>query len=108
MKSSAEEVADVPPGVVTVTSTVPAAPAGEVAVTRVESTAMTSVAGLAPKLTPVAPVRLVPVIVTDVPPALGPDEGLTPVTVGGQLIVMDGVPVLSVAITGVVVAESVT
>ena len=31
---------------------------------------------------PVAPVKLVPVMVTVVPPAEGPEVGLTPVTVG--------------------------
>ena len=36
-----------------------------------------------PKLTAVAPVKLVPVMVTTVPPAVGPLLGLTPVTVGG-------------------------
>ena len=37
-----------------------------------------------PKSTAVAPVKLVPVIVTVVPPVLGPEVGLTPVTVGGR------------------------
>ena len=41
---------------------------------------MNDVAGLAPKFTAVAPVKFVPVTVTDVP--AGPDDGLTPVTVG--------------------------
>jgi hypothetical protein len=40
------------------------------------------VAGVAPNETPVAPVRFVPVIVTDVPPPVGPLAGLIPVTVG--------------------------
>ena len=35
-----------------------------------------------PKSTAVAPDRLVPVTVTAVPPAVGPDVGLTPVTAG--------------------------
>ena len=35
-----------------------------------------------PKLTPVAPVKLVPVMVTEVAPAVVPDPGETPVTVG--------------------------
>ena len=35
-----------------------------------------------PKSTAVAPVKLVPLTVTEVPPAVGPLEGLTPVTVG--------------------------
>ena len=36
----------------------------------------------APNFTAVAPVKLVPVIVTHVPPAAGPVVGLRPVTVG--------------------------
>ena len=40
------------------------------------------VAAVPPKLTAVAPVKLVPVIVTEVPPAAGPEDGLTRVTVG--------------------------
>ena len=40
--------------------------------------------GVEPKCTAVAPVRLVPLTVTRVPPAAGPFVGLTPVTVGGE------------------------
>ena len=40
-------------------------------------------AAVPPKLTALAPVRLVPVTVTTVPPVVGPEAGLTPVTVGG-------------------------
>ena len=40
------------------------------------------VAGLDPNLT-VAPVKFAPLIVTDVPPAAGPEDGLIEVTVGG-------------------------
>ncbi len=36
-----------------------------------------------PNLTAVAPVKPVPVIVTVVPPVVGPELGLIPVTVGG-------------------------
>ena len=39
-------------------------------------------AGLQPKLTALAPEKLVPVMVTVVPPASGPAMGLTAVTVG--------------------------
>ena len=89
MNWSAAEVADVPPAVVTVTSTVPAVPAGLVAVICV-AVSLTIVAGVVPNSTAVAPVRFVPVIVTVVPPAVGPDVGLTPVTVGaadvGELV----------------------
>ena len=37
---------------------------------------------MVPNLTPVAPVKLVPVMVTVVPPAVVPEVGLIPVTVG--------------------------
>jgi len=40
------------------------------------------VAGTSPNLTCVAPVKLVPVIPTDVSPVVKPELGLTPVTVG--------------------------
>jgi len=40
------------------------------------------VAATVPNFTAVAPVKLVPVMVTDVPPLVGPAFGLTPVTVG--------------------------
>jgi len=78
---SAGEVADVPPGVVTVTSTVPL-PAGDVAVISVAETTVTFVAPVVPKSTVVAPIRLVPVMVTGVPPTAGPEAGVTDVTVG--------------------------
>ena len=63
------------------TSTVPV-PAGAVAVIWVAVFTITPVAAVVPNLTPVAPVRLVPVMVTEVPPAVGPEVGLIPVTVG--------------------------
>ena len=71
-----------PPGAVTTTCTLPAAPAGSVAVTVVSSTTTTSVATFAPKVTTAVPVSAVPVIVIPVPPAIGPLLGFTPVTVG--------------------------
>ena len=40
------------------------------------------VAAVVPNFTAVAPVKLVPVMVTVVPPAVGPELGLTAVTVG--------------------------
>ena len=57
-------MADVPAGVVTVTSTVPV-PAGLSAVIEVSLTTVRLVAGAVPKSTAVAPVKPVPVIVTD-------------------------------------------
>ena len=64
-----------PPGLVTLTVTAPASPAGVVAVICVALTTTTLVAAATPKVT-VAPVaKLVPVIVTAVPPAVGPSFG---------------------------------
>ena len=82
---SAAPVALVPPGVVTVTSTVPADSAGAVAVILLELLTVYAPAAVPPKLTAVAPVNPVPVIVTLVPPAVGPDAGLTLVTEGTYL-----------------------
>ena len=82
------EVALVPPiGIVTVISTVPALPAGAVAVIDVPLFTVNVVAALAPNFTAVAPVKFVPVIATMVPPAVGPLVGLTKVTVGGATTV---------------------
>ncbi len=72
----------VPPAVVTETVTAPAACAGAVAVICVALLTVKLVAGVLPKVTAVAPVRFVPVIVTLVPPVVGPDVGLMLVTVG--------------------------
>ena len=71
-----------PNGVVTTTSTWPAAPAGATAVNCDDDTSVTEVAGTAPNLT-VAPVRLVPLMVTVVPPPRGPEVGVIDATVGG-------------------------
>ena len=72
----------VPLGVVTNTLAVPALPAGVVAVSEVELTTVTAVAAVPPMVTAVAPVKPVPVMVTDCPPASGPNDGLTDVTLG--------------------------
>ena len=64
------------------TSTVPAAWAGVVAITAVALTIVTWVAAAPPKDTAVAPVRAVPVIVMLVPPAIGPAVDEMPVMVG--------------------------
>ena len=64
MKESAAVVALVPAGVVTVTSTAPALPAGVIAVIWVAPLTVKAVAGAAPNMTEVAPVRAEPVIVT--------------------------------------------
>ena len=81
---SAAEVALVPAGVVTVTSTAPADPAGATALIEVAEVAEYVVAAVAPKLTALAPVKLVPVMTTVVPPANGPAMGLKAVTVGAS------------------------
>jgi hypothetical protein len=74
-------VADVPPGVATVTSTVPT-PAGEVAVIEVAELTVKLAALVAPNFTAVAPDNAEPVIVTEVPPVAGPAFGETDVTAG--------------------------
>jgi hypothetical protein len=68
----------------TVTDTVaePAVPAGVVAVIVVLLTTVTFVAAAPPIVTVAPDAKFVPVIVTDVPPAVEPLLGLTPVTVG--------------------------
>jgi preprotein translocase subunit SecG len=72
----------VPFGVITVILTVPTAPAGLTAVIDVALFTVKLAAAVLPKLTAVAPVKLVPVIVTDVPPEVGPLPGLIAVTAG--------------------------
>lgn len=75
-------VPDVPPGVVTVTSTVPCASAGETAVIRVVESTTKLVASVPPKATALAPLRPVPLISTEVTPPTAPTAGLTAVTLG--------------------------
>ena len=62
-------------------STVPV-PGGEVAVIEVAEMTVTLVALVAPNFTAVAPDNEVPVMVTDVPPVVGPAFGATDVTAG--------------------------
>ena len=80
--TSALTVALVPPGVVTYTLWPAAAWAGETAVIWVADTTLKLVAATEPNTTLVAPVNPLPVIVTDVPPAAGPDDGESAVTAG--------------------------
>ena len=75
----------VPLGVVTCTLAVPAPPAGVVAVIEVELATVKLVAVALPIVTAVAPVKPVPVRVTDCPPATGPIDGLIAVTSGGKM-----------------------
>lgn len=75
-------VALVPAVLLTVTSTVAGAWAGVVAVIWVSLTTVNEVAAVVPNFTEVTPVKPVPVIVTEVPPVLGPEVGLRPPTTG--------------------------
>ena len=72
----------VPPTVVTNTLALPAVPAVVVQVAEVAE-AETLLQAAPPTVMALAPVKLVPVIVMVVPPAEGPEVGLTAVTVGG-------------------------
>ena len=60
----------------------PAVPAGVVAVMVVELVTLTPVAALPPMVTVVPLTKFVPVMVTLVPPAVGPELGDIAVTVG--------------------------
>lgn len=75
-------VGDVPPGVVTVTSTVPADSAGDVSVQTVADKQLTTLPGKTPKLAVMPKTKPVPEIVTTVPPGSGPALGLIPVMLG--------------------------
>ena len=78
----------VPPPVVTRTLAVPAVPIGVFAVIEVSLTTVISVAARPPKVTPVAPSRFVPVMVTAVSPDVRPVDGDTLETVGKPVTVM--------------------
>ena len=72
-----------PPGVVTVMSTVPADSAGEVAVQRIVVEQLTEVPAVVPNLAVVEPTtKPVPAMVTTVPLPRGPPVRLSEVTVG--------------------------
>ena len=73
--------ADVPSGVVTLMDAGPD-PGGVVAVIDVLLVTVKEITATTPIVTAVAPVKPVPVIVTEVPPSRGPLAGETPVTVG--------------------------
>ncbi len=90
----------VPPTVVTLTVTEPV-PAGDVAVICVAELTVKLAAAVPPNCTAVAPVKLVPVMTTLVPPAAGPDVGARPVTVGAgtKVKVPDDVPVPPTVVT---------
>lgn len=69
-------------GVVTMTLAKPATPAGVVHVIEVADTTVIALAALPLNVTLEVPVKFVPLIVTVVPPDVGPVLGSTPVTVG--------------------------
>ena len=81
-KVNAERRATEPPEPVTVTANVPAALAGVTTVIDVALKFVIVVPAVLPNVTDDVPVKLVPVIVTVVPPAVGPDDGDTEVIVG--------------------------
>src|SRR5580658_9972471 len=84
VNSSPVFVAEVPSGVVTVTSTVRLEGLeGLVAVTELSELKVTFVAATPPKSTAVSPVKPTPAMVTVVPPARGPKSGETELTTGG-------------------------
>jgi len=90
--SSNELAADIPLGVITNTLTVPPegdAEGGDVTMIRVFETTVKAVVETSPNTTAVAPRKLVPKMVTVVPPVTGPTgrcrefvDAETPVTVG--------------------------
>ena len=73
-----------PAAVVTTTLAVPAVPAGVVAVIEVGLLTVMLEAAVVPNFTLVAPVKFVPVMVTTVPPAVGPLTGEMEVTLGND------------------------
>src|SRR5436309_356012 len=82
LNRSLVDVALVPPGVVTVTSTAPAGSAGATALIEVEDVTVTFVPATAPNFTEAGAMKFVPVRVTFVLPRTGPVAGLTFVIVG--------------------------
>jgi hypothetical protein len=84
VKASPGEGNDVPNGAVTVTSTVPTDPAGDVAVICESDITVNDSAETPPNDTADASVNPEPVIVTGVPPARGPAGGETDDTVGAD------------------------
>lgn len=84
MNRSAVLVALLPDAVTTVTCTEPAEPAGEIAVMLVAEFTVTLSAAVVPKETEEALVKLLPMMVTEVPPAVVPLAGPIPATVGAE------------------------
>jgi hypothetical protein len=84
---SAVLVALVPPVVVTVRSTVPAVPAGLVALIEVALFKVKLAALVVPNFTVIGRAKFVPVIVTTVPPPVLPAVGVIVAMVGGATYV---------------------
>ncbi len=101
-------MADVPAAVVTVTSTTPNEPAGDVAVQTVVVAHETAVAAFAPNATVDEPTANPdPLIVTVVPPANGPPAGETVATIGtndGVTATPKGAEPTVIVVPGVLVA----
>ena len=74
--------ADVPALVTTCTSTVPAVCEGAMALIELAEFTIYEVAAVPPNVTLVTPLKLVPLMVTLVPPDPVPEPGETPLTVG--------------------------
>jgi hypothetical protein len=87
--------------VVTVISTMPAAPAGAATVIWLGLLEARILAAVLPNLTAVAPDKFVPVMTTEAPPAMGPEAGLTPVMVGAVRLCAGTVAVIVVGFTTV-------
>jgi len=75
------------PAAVTVTFTVPVASGGLTAVMTELLWIVNDGAAVAPNMTALAPAKLSPVTVTEVPPVVGPVVGLIEVTVGAGVVV---------------------
>jgi hypothetical protein len=89
----------VPPGVVTVTSTLPV-PAGAVAVIWLAERTVKAGARVVPKRTAVAWLKLLPVMVTAVPPPDDPEAGLTELITGGDAAVAAGAAIAVEPVSG--------
>jgi hypothetical protein len=83
VKRSLLETGLVPFGVVTVMSTIPLVPGGDLAVIDVAEFTVKLGALVDPNFTAVAPVKLVPMMLTAVPPVARPLRGATPLMIGG-------------------------
>ncbi len=79
--------AESPTGACTITSTGPSAWAGLATVIVVSFTTLNPTPGVPSKVTPVAPVKPLPVMVTGVPPVTGPLAGAREVIAGADLVI---------------------